>query len=310
MSRHSVAAELPVAFVRNVRGAFGADGARWLAGLPATCRAYAERWGLTLGRPYQLTYHYVVAATRADGTPAVLKLGVPGGVEFGRQVRALRLVAGDGMARLLAADVAGGAMLLERVEPGQRLTPVDETADPAATEVLLDVMRRVHRPAPDADLPTVADWGRGFDRLRARHGGGTGPLPAALVDRAERRYAELAGSPAGGPVLLHGDLHHENALRSDRAGWLAIDPKGVLGEPAFEVGPLLLNPWPQLLRWPDPARILSRRVDQLAAGLAVPADRVRSWGFAFAALSAAWTDEDGGGQNAHALRVAELVSRA
>jgi len=323
---------LPAGFVRNVRGAFRAAGEQWLAELPAVLAAYARRWELTLGRPYQLTYHYVAAATRADGTPAVLKLGVPGGVEFGWQVRALRLVGGDGMARLLAADVPGGAMLLERVEPGQRLTPADESADPAATEVLLDLMRRLHRPVPPPDtqlptttpapepapgpapgpagisLPTVAGWGRGFGRLRARHRGGTGPLPAVLVDRAERLYAELAGSPAGPPVLLHGDLHHENALRSGRAGWLAIDPKGLLGEPAFEVGPVLLNPWDELRTWPDPAGVLTRRVHQLADGLAVPRDRVRAWGFAFAVLSAIWTDEDGGEPDRHSLAVAELLS--
>jgi streptomycin 6-kinase len=358
-------APLPAEFVRNTLGSFGVAGERWLAELPAALAAYARRWDLTLGPAYQLTYHYVAAAIRADGTPAVLKLGVPGGVEFGWQVRALRLVDGDGMARLLAADVPGGAMLLERVEPGHRLTPADESADPAATEVLLDLMRRLHRPVPppagspptgpppaqpptaqpppaqppntaapdtahrtDAGppdtgppdngppdngpagtgLPTVADWGRGFSRLRARHGGGTGPLPGALVDRAERLYAELAGSPAGPPVLLHGDLHHENALRSDRAGWLAIDPKGLLGEPAYEVGPVLLNPWDELLTWPDPAGVLTRRVHQLADGLAVPRDRVRAWGFAFAVLSAIWTDEAGGDPDQHSLAVAELLT--
>jgi streptomycin 6-kinase len=300
--------ELPAPFVRNIRGVFGAAGARWLAELPALLAGYADRWALRLGRPYRLSYHYVVAATRADGTRAVLKLGVPGNPEFGWQVETLRLVDGDGLARLLAADVAGGAMLLERVEPGLVAVPRDETGDPAATGVLLSVLRRLHRPVPaTVALPTVADWGAAFARLRERHGGTTGPLPAAVVDRAERGYAELVASPAGPPLLLHGDLHHENALRSDRAGWLAIDPKGLLGEPAFEVGPVLLNPWEELLRWPDPARVLARRVDQLAEGLAVGADRVRHWGFAFAVLSAVWSDEDSGEPDPHALAVAELL---
>jgi streptomycin 6-kinase len=302
--------ELPGPFVRNIRAGFGAAGTRWLAELPALLAGYADRWALTLGRPYPMTYHCVVAATRADGTGAVLKLGVPGNQDFGWQVETLRLVGGDGMARLLEADVPGGALLLERVDPGGRVTPRDETADPAATDVLLDVMRRLHRPAPaGATLPTVADRGRAFAKLRARHGGGTGPLPADVVEHAERTYAELAADPAAPAVLLHGDLHHENVLRSHRAGWLAIDPAGVLGEPAYEVGPLLLNPWDELLRWPDPARVLARRVDQLAEGLAVDADRVRRWGFAFAVLSAVWFDEDGRGPDAHSLAVADLLRR-
>jgi streptomycin 6-kinase len=302
--------ELPELFVRNVRGSGGPAGARWLAELPAVLARYARRWELTLGEPFPLTYHYVVAATRADGTPAVLKLGVPGNPEFGWQAEALRLVDGDGMCRLLAADVAGGAILLERVAPGRRAMPEGAGADEAATGVLLDVMRRLHRPVPPGcTLPTVADRGQAFAALRERHGGTSGPLPAAVVDRAERSYAELAATPAGPPVLLHGDLHHENVLSSDRAGWLAIDPHGLLGEPAVEVGPLLLNPWADVLRWPDPGRVLDRRVDQLAEGLAVGADRVRQWGFAFAVLSAVWLDEDGREPEAHSLAVADLLRR-
>jgi streptomycin 6-kinase len=299
---------LPAALVANVRGVFGAAGEEWLARLPTVLASYAERWELTLGDPYPLTYHYVVAATRADGAPAVLKLGVPGSRDFGWQVETLRLVDGDGLARPLAADAAGGAVLLERVEPGLRLTPAGPAADPAATDVLLDVMRRLHRPVPaGVTLPTVTDWARAFDELRARHGGSTGPLPDAVVRRGERVYAELAADPAGPPVLLHGDLHHENVLRSDRAGWLAIDPHGVLGEPAFEVGPLLLNPWGDVLRWPDPARVQARRIDQLAEGLGVDRERIRQWGFAFAVLSAVWSDEGGGQSGGHSLAVAELL---
>jgi Aminoglycoside/hydroxyurea antibiotic resistance kinase len=96
-------------------------------------------------------------------------------------------------------------------------------------------------------------------------------------------------------VLLHGDLHHENVLRSDRAGWLAIDVAGVLGEPAFDVGALLHNPWPGLLDAPDSRRVLARRMDVLADGLGVDRDRVSGWGFAFSVLSAIWCDEDEAG---------------
>ena len=75
------------------------------------------------------------------------------------------------------------------------------------------------------------------------------------------------------PVVLHGDLHHFNILAAERQPWLAIDPKGVVGEPVYETGALLRNPWPDLLSLPDPGRILARRVDQLAEELGF--DRAR-----------------------------------
>ncbi len=287
---------------------WGESGRSWLDRLPALVRQYARRWSLAVGPPYPLSYTYVAPAIRADGSRAVLKLGVPGVQELATGAEALRLAAGDGMAALLDADLEAGALLLERVDPGGPLAALAAADDEAATAALLGVMHRIHRPVPDpARFPTVAAWGLAFGELRERHAGGTGPLPAALVDRAERGYAELVASSAPA-VLLHGDLHHDNVLRSARAGWLAVDPKGLLGEPAFEVGAMLHNPWSDLLSWPDPARLLARRVDQLAEGLAVDRERVRGWGFAFAVLSAVWFDEDGGPVDPHPLRCAELLA--
>jgi streptomycin 6-kinase len=114
-------------------------------------------------------------------------------------------------------------------------------------------------------------------------------------------------------VLLHGDLHHFNILAAERQPWLAIDPKGVVGEPAYEVGPLLLNPWPQLLKMPRPRQILARRVDQarssaLAAELGFDRTRLVGWGVAQAVLSAWWSIEDGASGWSYAIRVAELLA--
>jgi len=302
------AVEVPDRFAGRMARVWGEPGRRWLDRLPALVEQCAQRWSLTVARPFPLSYTYVAPAIRADGSPAVLKLGVPGTAELATGAAALRLAGGHGMAALLDADLPAGALLLERVEPGEQLTALAAADDEAATAVLVDVMRRIHRPVPEPEpLPTVARWGRAFAALRDRYGGGTGPFPAALVDRAERSYAELVASSAP-PVLLHGDLHHDNVLRSDRAGWLAIDPKGLLGEPAFDVGALLHNPWPDLLTWPEPGRLLARRVDQLADGLGVDRTRVRDWGFAFAVLSAVWLDEDGEPVDPHPLRCAELLA--
>jgi streptomycin 6-kinase len=300
--------ELPERFAQRVSQVWGESGRRWLDRLPGLVEHCARQWSLAVGPPFPLSYNYVAPATRPGGGPAVLRLGVPGTQELVTGAEALRLAAGAGMAMVLAVDLDAGALLLERVEPGGHLAVLAAEDDEAATAVLLDVMRRIHRPVPDpVFFPTVEDWGEAFGRLRSRHAGGTGPLPAALVDRAERLYAELVASSAPA-VLLHGDLHHDNVLRSSRAGWLAVDPKGLLGEPAYEVGALLHNPWPDLLCWPDPGRLLGRRVHQLAEGLGVDPERVRDWGFAFAVLSAVWFDEDGEPLDPHPLHCAELLA--
>jgi streptomycin 6-kinase len=110
------------------------------------------------------------------------------------------------------------------------------------------------------------------------------------------------------PVLLHGDLHHDNILAAGRHLWLAIDPKGIVGEPSYEVGALLRNPWPQLLDMPQPGRILAQRVDQLAAELGFDRARIVGWGVAQAVLSAWWCLEDGYMGWEYAIGCAELLA--
>jgi streptomycin 6-kinase len=121
----------------------------------------------------------------------------------------------------------------------------------------------------------------------------SGPLPIGLVDQAEALFAELIASMSE-PVLLHGDLHHENILSANRQPWLAIDPKGLMGEPAYETGALLRNPMPRLLNMDRPGQVLARRIEQLSDHLELDRARIRGWALAQAVLAASWTLEDHG----------------
>src|SRR5215212_5038892 len=101
--------------------------------------------------------------------------------------------------------------------------------------------------------------------------------------RAEDLFTELSKSQSA-PMLLHGDLNYGNVLAATRQPWLAIDPKGVVGEPAYETGVLLRDRFPELLKRDNPRRVLERRIDQLAEALKVDRARIRGWGIARAVL--------------------------
>ncbi|MFL5991361.1 MAG: aminoglycoside phosphotransferase family protein [Rubrobacteraceae bacterium] len=239
-----------------------------------------------------------------DGTAAVLKLSYPDDPGFHMEAEALRLFAGRGAALLLELDKGRGAMLLERLEPGVPLTTV---GDDEATSIAAGVMRRLWRPVPrDHQFPTVSDWARGFDRLRRSFGGGTGPMPVTLVEEAEGLFADLLASEEE-PVLLHGDLHHHNILAARREPWLAIDPKGVVGEAAFDTAALLHNPV-EVLGKPRPGKVMERRIDLLSEELGLDRERVRGWGLAGAVLAAYWGLEDSGQVWEEALVFARLLS--
>jgi streptomycin 6-kinase len=290
---------LPKSFTRTITQTFGAAGRRWLAELPALLERCQARWGLVLLPPFELSYNYVAPAVLPGGRPCVLKLGLPR--ELTREIAALRLYGGEGAVRLLDADPGMGALLLERLLPGRSLHDDwdgDPVNDEEAARAAALVMTGLWRAAPEGHpfLP-LADWAEGLRDLRARFGGGSGPLPERLVDRAEGVFAELLGSSP--PLLLHGDLHHGNILSARRdAGALAsfaIDPKGVVGDAGYEVGAFLRNPAPRVAKHPGLKGLLERRIAVLAETLAMDARDVAAWGLAHAVLSAWWDLEDGNG---------------
>lgn len=299
--------QLPAAFVQRMTTAFGEDGARWLAELPALLARSAERWSLTLEPPFPaLSYNYTAPVTLSDGTAAVLKAGVPR-EELETEAAALALFAGRGCARLLDAKPDSGLLLLERLQPGRTLSTLAD--DEEATRLGAAVARALWRPAPaTGKFPTVATWASALRRLRARFDGGTGPLPEPLVAMAEGLFRDLLAS-AETPWLLHGDLHHFNILEAAArpTGWAVIDPKGVIGERAYDLGAFLYNPLPAFPSLPDMKRRLERRVAVLAETLGFDRKRIAAWGLAQAVLSACWTVEDGLGDALLTLRVAESL---
>jgi streptomycin 6-kinase len=293
---------VPKAFARTIVDVFEQDGAAWLERLPATIADCERRWSLVVAPPVpNLSYNYVAPAVRSDGAEVILKLGVPHS-ELRAEIAALRLYDGQGCARLLDADLENGYLLLERLRPG---TPLADLADDeTATAIAAEVMRQLWRPVPpDHAFPTVARWAEGMQRLRAEFDGGAGPFPIRLVEKAERLFAELLGSMKG-PVLLHGDLHHWNILSAERRSWLALDPKGVVGEPAYEVGALLRN---RLDVAADIRRLTVRRIDQLAEALGFDRERLLGWCLAQAMLSAWWSYEDHGSGWEEMVGFAEML---
>lgn len=296
-------------FVQRM-AAFGEDGRRWLKNLPELLQKCTQQWQLQIEPPADdLSYNYVAPATLPDGRKVILKLGVPR-PELFREVLALRYYDGRGSVRLLDADPQAGVLLLERLKPGRLLAELCPQDDAEATRIAARVMKRLWRPVPnDHGFKTVAQWAEGFKRLREHYDGDTGPFPPKLVEEAEAIYKRNLATTER-QVLLHGDLHHYNILSATREPWLAIDPKGVAGDPAYDAGALMRNPVPNVSTWPDLARIQSLRLDILAEELSIKRSRLQEWALAQAVLSAWWSFEDEGQVGQEWLILAESLRAA
>jgi len=259
----------------------------------------SARWGLTDVQPSSnLSYNFVAFAKRPSTTPlhgsaqdeVVLKMGVPES-EMRSEMAALRLFNGEGACKLIDYDEEKSWMLLERLRPGVMLSTLEN--DEEATHIAADVMQKIWRPAPKDDVfIRLSDWFDGLKGLRSMFNGRTGPLNEKLVQRVEHSVKDFLAENHQ-PVLMHGDFHHFNILSSER-GWLVIDPKGVIGPAGYEVGPLLINPWGDLLSGKNYRQMTKRRIDILHERLGFERERIREWGLAHAVLSAWWSIEDNG----------------
>lgn len=300
---HMTEINLPDEFIQTINNTFGDAGGQFIASLPALVRQAAQRWDLTDVQPVPaLSYNFVAFANHA-GEDVILKMGVPNR-EFKSEMATLRLFNGEGACRLLENDQEKYWMLLERLKPGVMLATVED--DEEATHIAAEVVQKIWKPAPGDDVfIRLSDWFDGLKRLRAMFNGGTGPLTEKLVARAERSARDFLTENQQ-PVLMHGDFHHFNILSSER-GWLIIDPKGVIGPACYEVGPLLMNPWSDLISMNDYGGMTKRRIDILHERLGFERERIREWGLAHAVLSAWWGIEDNTGWE-FALAFAEMIA--
>jgi len=228
---------------------------------------------------------------------AMLKVFKPGSDER-HSSDYLEYLGGYGAVRLLAADDT--ALLMERaIGTRSLLAMVLSGKDIEAAEILADTVIKLHE-------------------HRAR------PVPQSLV-QLERHFESLFRRAAEHPLLnlsasvatflldtqcdvlpLHGDLHHSNVLDGQQRGWLAIDPKGLIGERAYEVANLLGNPWPHGEIVHDTER-MNRLAKLYAARLKLDLDRVLAYAFAHAGLAASW-DIDGGSDPAYRLKCVEVLT--
>jgi streptomycin 6-kinase len=170
-------------------------------------------------------------------------------------------------------------------------------------------MRRLWRTPPaEHPFPTLPVWFSTFRKLRNKFDGGSLPFPTGLVERAEQTFAALSAS-SGRSVLLHGDLHHANILFSSRSGWMAIDPKGIVGDPGYEVGSFMLNRLPVEASDSALTEILARRLSIFSDELHIGRERLAGWAFCHAVLSALWDFEEST-EFSGTIRLAQMLDSA
>ncbi|NUO57435.1 MAG: hydroxyurea phosphotransferase [Hamadaea sp.] len=290
---------VPEQLVANLPKYYGDRGRAWVADAPQVVADHLDKWGLTVDGPVMNGVVALVVPVRTADGPAVLKLQIDDPDHPG-EAAALRTWDGDGAVRLLREDPAAGTLLLERLDSGHDLVGVrDDVQAVQITAQLLVRLNAYKSPEGVRSLREIAAGMVEFAPEAARR----------LVNPDDRRLLlEWAGAVrevAGecGDQLLHWDLHFENVLAADREEWLAIDPKPLSGDPAFELLPALHNRWPEVLAADDPHRAVRRRFDAMVEVMGLDRQRAVHWTLGRTLQNSLWTIEDG----EHALEASQIL---
>ncbi len=265
----------------------------WLARLPDLVTELERRWGIATGSPYRTgVAAWTAPAITDDGTLAVLKVSWPHREARG-EAEGLRFWAGDGVVRVLHSDDEHYALLLERCEPGQALGEAAGSAEERLVTAA-GLLRRLwsSQPADGLALERVGDvtaeWAE-LVRERYRRLGQS--LDGGMVAFGAELLVSLPVT-ASREVVVHGDFNPGNVLSARRQPWLAIDPKPMIGDPAYD-------PWPMLSQMgspfddPDAAGVLGARCRLFAELIEEPVERLLAWSVARTVESALWTLDRG-----------------
>jgi streptomycin 6-kinase len=256
------------------------------------CVEYLARWGLTPDGDPIVTHSSRLLPVQWRGASAMLKVALQAEERAGNVLMAWW--GGEGAARVLARQ--GDAILLERAEGKASLGDfVHRGRDDEATRIICAVVTKLHAPRtkPMPNLVPLAQWFEELEPAAATQGGILAVSAGAARDllASQRQVA-----------VLHGDIHHGNILDFGERGWLAIDPKGIVGDRGFDYANLFCNPDPATA----PGR-LARRIEVVADAAGLERKRLLRWILAWAGLSAAWHLADGTSPET-ALAVAEIAA--
>jgi streptomycin 6-kinase len=280
---------VPQRLRRSVSGNEGGD--EWLAALPALVARAAQRWRLSVGQPFEGGMAaWTAPATGPEEAPVVLKISYPHS-EARYEAEALRVWAGNGAVRILDAHEDDWALLLVHCRPGTALRDegLDEVSQIRVGAELIERMATATVPS-DAPMPRLGELAAGLadlasERIDRLADDAPTPLDRGLLAHAVDLLRTLPlDAPREG--LAHGDLNPGNILR-EASGWIAIDPKAVIGDLAWDPWPLLtqIGDWTATV---TPAQVLAERTRLLADRTGLDPARVAAWATARGIESALW----------------------
>jgi streptomycin 6-kinase len=271
--------------IENITNLFDEKGKTWLNTLPTILEALAASWQLTSMTPVDnMTFNYVAKAIFKNQL-VVLKVSFDE-ASIMDEKKALNYFDGNASIRLIDYNQQYHALLLQQAVPGTTL----KSFYPMEVEFVMDCYVRTMQELHNKPFPTKHDFRHISDWLKAIDKAMSDSIPKELLNKAIHLKNKLLSSPSK-QFVLHGDLHHDNILK-DGDDWLAIDPKGIIGEAAFEIAAFDFISNREMADRQDIKKLFDARIELISNQSDLDYQRIKDWVFVRLILSAVWSIED------------------
>ncbi len=272
---------------KNVTNVWGQQGKIWLEQLPAIIESLAKHWSLSKITPVKnMSYNYVALANQNLKDPVVLKISCDTQLVTD-EYNALKHFNGNGAIKVIDFNKPFNALLLQQAIPGDLLKNHHTKNTAETISIYAGVVSSLTKLNQPNTSPThVSKWCKAIDRITDQR------VDKRFIKKAKELRDFLLPSIQK-EYLCHGDLHLENIINHE-SQWLCIDPKGIVGEVAFEAAAFDLI---DKREWTEPETIESKiiqRINLLAETLEINQNRLLAWIFLRVIISAQWFIEDNG----------------
>ena len=271
---------------KNIANAFGDKGKKWLSSLDQTITSLQKHWSLTELEPVKnMSWNYVALAIQ-NNNPVVLKIGCDEQT-IRSEYQALQHFAGHGAIKVIDIQNDYNSLLLEQAVPGHILKNHHPQKSQDTIHVYAEVIKKIaSQPKSQHAFQHVSQWCEVIDTIQDER------IPKHFIITAKELRAALLQNLQN-EYLCHGDLHLENIIQH-KTNWLSIDPKGIIGDIAFEAAAFDLISDAELK---DPSTASSKiieRINQLSTALELDSTRLLAWVFLRIMISIQWFIEDNG----------------
>lgn len=253
---------------------------------------YSKKWNLEI---LQMVDYYSVNCIfecRSEHFgDAILKICNPGKEVF-TEFNTLLEYDGKRFCRVYISDVENGIILEERIHPGIQLR--NEQSLEKRLSVFSSLYKGLHiEPKNPAIYPTYMEWVSRITDYMSRQKDFKELY--FYMKKAESICYSL-NDLYSKKMLLHGDFHHDNILLNDKNEYSIIDPKGVIGDPIFDVPRFILNEFEDTIT-DDLCRKIVNIINYFEKSLGIPNEIIKQCLFVEMAMANCWNVESGTAPN-------------